>query len=151
MSDFAFIKRILAFTAIIIFGVSVWAQSAPKCDTALFEKTSSISAPQEAISDAKIANVLTETIETQGNYTSRYVVNGAEAMEIGQRWLGDAYTQIGKANSGVFVSADGKRRFRIDGNSLMGTHSPYKPHIHLELVNPVTTVVISNNHILLAE
>jgi hypothetical protein len=133
------------------FGVSVWAQSAPKCATVFSEKSSILSVRNETISETKIADILIETIEGHGNYSSRHSVNGAEAMEIGQRWLGDNYTQIGKADSGVFVSADGKRRFRIDKNSLMGNHAPHKPHVHLELVNPVTTVVLSNNHILLTE
>jgi hypothetical protein len=141
----AFIGRWLKYSFLLglffttLGGSLSYGQSAPKCQ-AIFG---------EFISEQTINDVLVETIEGHGNITSRFSVNQTEALELGERWMGENYTQIGKANSGVFLSADGKRRFRIDNNSLLGTHSPHKPHMHLELINPITEVVISNNHILL--
>ncbi|WP_220128850.1 hypothetical protein [Bdellovibrio sp. KM01] len=125
------------------------AQSAPKCQAVFSDSVIGKVTSVEAISETVINNVLIETIEGHGNITSRYSVNQSEALELGERWMGQKYSQIGKAGSGVFVSADGKRRFRIDNNSLLGNLSPHKPHVHLELVNPITQIVISNNHIML--
>ena len=52
---------------------------------------------------------------------------------------------------GVFVSADGGRRFRVDAGSVAGHHGT-GPHVHLELLEPVAgepgrSRVVSNNHI----
>lgn len=106
-----------------------------------------VAAHSTSTSGARIEAILIESIEGSGNFTSRHSVSHSEALELGQQWLGGSYKQIGKIDSGVFVSSDGKRRFRIDNGSLIGNHSPGVPHIHLELINPLTGFVLSNNHI----
>ncbi|MGE9744311.1 hypothetical protein [Bdellovibrio bacteriovorus] len=130
----------LLLSAALVMGVPAALQAAPRCGD-LFAFSG------ELVSQGKVDGVLTETLEGAGNFSSRYSINQAEALAAGERWLGAGYRQIGKDNSGVFVSADGRRRFRIDNGSLIGNHSPHKPHVHLELVHPFTGVVISNNHI----
>ncbi|WP_413293992.1 hypothetical protein ACLSU7_02555 [Bdellovibrio sp. HCB185ZH] len=135
---------LLTVASLVVFATS--ALAANQCGK-VFDSAQRVSV--EPINAEIVNKILIETIENHGNYTSRFTVNSSEALELGAQWMGSGYKQIGKSDSGVFVSADGKRRFRIDNNSLMGTHSPHKPHVHLELVNPITTVVISNNHIIL--
>lgn len=113
------------------------------------QKVTKVQWLNESVSEPRLNDILVETIESHGQITSKFTVNQTEALELGQRWMGKDYKEIGKPGSGVFLSADGHRRFRIDNNSVLGNHSPHKPHVHLELVNPITNVVISNNHIVL--
>ncbi|MEK2688774.1 hypothetical protein [Bdellovibrio sp. GT3] len=143
---------IAAFVLTVLAVVDAAASPHLACTSVFEQKTAPISSLflNEKIDHQLIDSVIIETIEGQGNITSRYTVNQTEALAMGERWMGDGYKQIGKAGSGVFVSADGKRRFRIDNNSVLGNHAPGKPHVHLELVNPITQIVIANNHILLS-
>lgn len=149
----AFIRSITAFILFLLMGWSVSAQNAPLCSAVFLAPTTSSSqnTSGQKVSFEKVSLILVETIESTGNYTSRHTVNSAEALEIGVQWLGDKYTQLGKSDSGVFLSTDKKRRFRIDKGSIMGAHSPFKPHIHLELLHPITAEMISNNHILIVD
>lgn len=132
---------IAAWTAgLLLLFAPFMGQAAPRCGGVF-------SFSVEAVSQEKVAQVFAETLEGFGNFTSRYHISQSEALTLGELWLGAGYQQIGKERSGVFVSADGRRRFRIDNGSLMGNHSPHHPHIHLELLNPQTGMVLSNNHI----
>lgn len=136
---------LVKFLLAVVFVLPSSSFAAGTCESIFSSRTSS--KVIEVVSAELVDKVLIETIEGVGNFSSRYVVNQSEALELGQKWLGSEYTQIGKDKSGVFVSSDGRRRFRIDNGSLVGTHSPHKPHVHLELINPATGVVLSNNHI----
>lgn len=81
------------------------------------------------------------------NITSQHTLTADEALEAGQKFLGNNYKEIGKPGSGVFRSADGTRQFRMDNGSLSGSHSPNKPHVHLEAYKPGSNKPIVNNHI----
>ena len=94
-----------------------------------------------------VGNVLAETAAGSGNITSAYTLTGDQALEAGQRWLGDDYTELGSPGSGVYRSADGARQFRMDPGSLEGNHAPGVPHVHLEGFNPGATKPYVNNHI----
>ncbi|WP_413561545.1 hypothetical protein [Bdellovibrio sp. HCB209] len=108
------------------------------------------SAPlKESVSEPLLNDVIIETIEGHGQITSRYRINQTEALSLGEKWMGSGYKEIGQPGSGVYLSADGRRRFRIDNNSVLGNHSPHKPHVHLELLEPISNIVIVNNHIIL--
>ncbi|MDF2578366.1 MAG: toxin [Chlamydiales bacterium] len=85
---------------------------------------------------SKVDKVITETLTGKKNLTSKYILTADEALELGQKWIGPNYSEIGKKHSGVFRSADGKRLFRMDTNSLLGNHPPDVPHIHLQEVMP---------------
>jgi hypothetical protein len=101
-------------------------------------------------SEQKIQDVIEETLQTnEDSFTSKHILNQDEAMEVGIRWLGKGYKEIGKPGSGVYRSADGLRQFRIDKNSLTGNHAPYEPHVHLEKVLDNGKTIISRNHIII--
>ncbi|UYL08172.1 hypothetical protein B9G69_014060 [Bdellovibrio sp. SKB1291214] len=147
-----FKNTLIALVAIVSLtgSLTAHAQSTLQCQSVFtLAETKSLLFFKESIDEKLLDDVIIETIEGHGNITSRFTVNQTEALALGEKWMGQEYSQIGKAGSGVFLSSDGKRRFRIDNNSVLGNHSPYKPHVHLELVNPQTQVVISNNHIIL--
>jgi hypothetical protein len=81
---------------------------------------------------------------------SQYSMTADEALETGEAFVGDGYTELGQAGSGVFRSADGLRGFRIDGASLDGGHWPGVPHVHLEAFGPSSlNKPIANNHVAL--
>jgi hypothetical protein len=93
-------------------------------------------------------DVLNESADAIGNTTSRFRLTHDEALEAGLKWLGPGYREIGRPGSGVFVSADGLRRFRIDNNSLLGRHAPNIPHVHYEwLDNAADAFPKGNNHV----
>ena len=54
----------------------------------------------------------------------------SEALELGQQYLGKGYKEI-IANSGRFVSSDGKRAFRMGLNDILGKHGG-APHVNFE-------------------
>ncbi len=64
----------------------------------------------------RVDSVNEETLRGEGRITSKFNLTLDEALEAGQKFLGDIYTEIGKAGSGVFKS--GNRIFRIDANTL---------------------------------
>jgi RHS repeat-associated protein len=94
-----------------------------------------------------VTSVINETNARTGNFSSAHTLTADEALTAGERFLGPGYREIGKPGSGVFLSADGTRRFRMDPNSLRGSHAPNVPHVHLERVDPASGAVLSNNHI----
>ncbi len=67
--------------------------------------------------------------------------------------MGEGYSEIGKPGSGVYRNVvDGQiRQFRMDNNSICGNHSPGKPHVHLEIIDPITNKPIVNNHVTFKE
>ncbi|CAG0991630.1 partial tRNA3(Ser)-specific nuclease WapA, partial [Burkholderiales bacterium] len=96
---------------------------------------------------AKADAVIAETLASKGNLTSAHKVSADELLTAGQKFLGPGYKESGKPGSGVFRSADGTKQFRIDGNSLSGSHSPGVPHGHLETYAPGAAKPTTNNHI----
>jgi hypothetical protein len=86
-------------------------------------------------SEWKIDQIIEETSNSKiDSFTSNYEVTESEAIELGLKWLGEGYKIVGKPNDGVFRSSNGLKQFRIDKNSLLGNHGPWKPHVHLENV-----------------
>ena len=101
---------------------------------------------------SKVDNVLKETLTGAGNITSKTVLNSSEALEAGIRHVGSDYSEIGKKGSGVYRSNIANKngtfnQFRMDNNSLNGSHQPNVPHVHLEIINPSKSKPIINNHI----
>ncbi|WP_415635166.1 Hint domain-containing protein, partial [Propionibacterium acidifaciens] len=94
-----------------------------------------------------VDKVIQETQQNTGKFTSKYTLTEDEALEAGEKWLGNGYKELGKPGSGVFKSTDGTRQFRIDSSSLAGSHSPWVPHFHLERLAPGATKPFANNHI----
>lgn len=94
----------------------------------------------------KIDKVIIETLESKGNVTSAFKLTSNEALEAGKKWVGEGYMER-NSGSGVFVSADGKRQFRIDSGSLAGSHAPNIPHVHFEEIDPETGKFKTNNHV----
>ena len=100
------------------------------------------------VMDSTIAKVLQETAQNTGNLTSVHTLSQAEALDAGITFLGPGYREIGKPGSGVFRSADGRRQFRIDSNSLAGAHAPGVPHVHFETyATPTSARPTVNNHV----
>ncbi|HEX8575909.1 MAG TPA: hypothetical protein VF677_06405 [Flavobacterium sp.] len=101
---------------------------------------------------SKVDNVLKETLTSTGNITSKTVLNSSEALESGIRHVGSNYSEIGKKGSGVYRSNIANKngtfnQFRMDNNSLKGSHQPNIPHVHLEIIHPSKNKPIINNHI----
>ena len=95
----------------------------------------------------KVDSVIQETLNGRSNFLSAHKLDADEALKAGEKFLGPNYKEIGKPGSGVFLSSDGTRRFRIDNGSLEGGHPPFVSHVHLEVVVPGQKKAISNNHI----
>lgn len=54
-----------------------------------------------------VDDVIAETMNaTTRNLTSAHTLTADEAIEAGQQWVGDSYTELGKPGSGVYRSAD---------------------------------------------
>ena len=96
---------------------------------------------------SKTGLVIAETLAGKGNIVSQIQMSADELLNAGEKFLGRGYKEIGKSGSGVFRSADQTRQFRIDSNSLSGSHSPGTPHGHLEIYKPGAAKPVVNNHI----
>ena len=120
-----------------------------RCDRIFIGQASGISSDKSLARATSLELVINETLTQRGHFTSRYQVTHSEALHLGLIWLGEVYSEIGQSSSGVFLNREGTKRFRLDPRSLDGAHSPGQPHVHLELINPLTQEVLSNNHILL--
>ena len=94
----------------------------------------------------KVDKVIVEALAGKGNLTSKLKLTADEALQAGEKWVGKGYKER-KVGSGVFVSADGQRQFRMDNNSILGNHAPDVPHVHLETLAPGQKYPIANNHI----
>lgn len=90
------------------------------------------------IDSDKIDDVINETTSHTGrrDFTSVHSLNPDEALEGGQKWVGEGYREIGQPGSGVFRSADGLRQFRMDNGSITGAHPPAPGHVHFEIYPP---------------
>ena len=124
---------------------------ATRVGTALADDTGSLNLAgfsSGARSSNVVDDVMAETLgATQKNITSSYTLTADEALTAGERWVGQGYAELGKPGSGVFRSMDGTRQFRMDASSLMGSHAPGVPHVHLETYAPGARVPSVNNHI----
>jgi RHS repeat-associated protein len=70
------------------------------------------------------------------------------ALSAGEKWLGPEYREIGRANSGVFRSADDARQFRI---STGGDYARKGPHVHFEAIGEGGRQIIENTLVQLIE
>jgi hypothetical protein len=50
---------------------------------------------------------------------AQHALTSDEAIEAGQRWVGEGYREVGDMGSGVFHGADGSRQSRM-GNGFFG-------------------------------
>lgn len=98
-------------------------------------------------SNAKIDDVINETLAGKKNFTSSTTLTADEALAAGLKFLGKEYKEIGKSGSGVYHSEDGTKEFRIDSGSIGGVHAPGVPHVHFGVKDPSTGKYISNNHV----
>ncbi|WP_157929797.1 hemagglutinin repeat-containing protein [Orrella dioscoreae] len=103
--------------------------------------------PINSAPSPKVTQVIEEALSGKRNFTSGVVLSPDEVLDAGNRYLGPNYKEIGQSGSGVFISEDGKRVFRIDKGSLDGAHAPGVPHVHFEVRDPLSNKVISNNHV----
>ena len=76
----------------------------------------------------------------------------SEALELGEKFLGKGYKEI-VPKSGRYVSADGKRVFRMGTNDILGNHGG-GPHVNFETLIPNSAkpgkmMVDNNMHIYL--
>ena len=94
---------------------------------------------------SKIDKVIIETLEGKANLTSQFKLTTDEALDAGKKWVGKGYKE--RRRGGIFVSADGKRQFRIENGSITGVHNPNIPHIHLEEIISETGRFTVNNHV----
>ena len=104
--------------------------------------------PVQAVAGATAgaqAGVIEETLAGAGNFTGKSIT-ASHALDAAEEFLGPGYRQLGKADSGVFRSADGLRQFRMDNGSLLGSHRPFVPHVHFETLDPLGNV-LANNHV----
>jgi RHS repeat-associated protein len=93
-----------------------------------------------------IDDVIAETLSGKGNITSIFSIPENSVLDVGERFLGSGYKEIGQSGSGVFKNGD--RIFRIDSNSLTGAHDPNVPHFHLEILQSGSEAKrVVNNHI----
>jgi len=93
--------------------------------------------------------VIAETLAGKGNITSTTRISADELLAAGEIFLGPGYKKLGKPGSGVYrgVGPNNNRQFRIDSKSVSGNHAPFVAHGHLEIIDPITQTVITNNHI----
>lgn len=93
----------------------------------------------------KIDDVIVETLLSNKNVTSQFVLTSDEALEAGIKWVGPNHSKIAP---GVYRSEDKLRQFRIDSPSLDGAHRPYVPHVHFESFTPQEMNTFkTNNHV----
>ena len=76
----------------------------------------------------------------------------SKALELGQNFLGKGYREV---SPGRYVSADGKRVFRMGDNDILGKHGG-GPHVNLEILKPNPNkpgkmMVEQNYHIFITE
>ena len=61
-------------------------------------------------------------------------VSTNQALDLGEQFLGNGYKEV-VANSGRYVSADGKRVFRMGASDILGHHGG-GPHVNFETLIP---------------
>ena len=67
----------------------------------------STTSPHSFMATDTVDDVIAETMNaTTRNLTSAHTLTADEAIEAGQQWVGDSYTELGKPGSGVYRSAD---------------------------------------------
>jgi filamentous hemagglutinin len=81
-----------------------------------------------------------------GNIGSHAPMNSQEALDLGSKWLGPGYKEIGPKGSGVFQSADGTRQFRMTDADILGAHGSDGAHVHFEAMG-VRGKAVENLHL----
>ena len=103
------------FLAAAVLAVQEWAYGGGPMQFAL---TEGFSAAAMAFKFGKSSTTAGRTVEA----------GLAEAIE----FLGPGYKEVGKPGSGVFVSADGLRQFRMTERDILGLHGSIGPHFNFE-------------------
>ncbi len=142
------IDRLLLFFEEQAYAVDCDLDEAEKALKSAFEAAEEFKFDIKSLNTGKKGdNVLVETLNNKGNVTSKYTLTADEALETGNRWVGSRYKEIGQPGSGVYRSEDGLRQFRMDKNSLAGSHAPGTPHVHFETYRPGANKFEANNHV----
>jgi hypothetical protein len=108
--------------------------NSPQFDVLWFASTMSVGGPEMKFVARGVINVTSKgrTVE--------------QALNLGERYLGKGYKEIGKPGSGVFRSSNNTRQFRITESDLLGKHGDIGPHVHFEKIDPATGDVMKNIH-----
>jgi hypothetical protein len=109
----------------------------------------------------EIAVLVHNTCETKAsdinpNLKDMSTMTEDEALKAGMDFVGEGYFERTNPGdpSGIFVSADKTRQFRMTDKDLLGLHPPGVPHVNFEILQPVLhrpgkANIIENIHILL--
>ncbi|MFD7878192.1 ricin-type beta-trefoil lectin domain protein [Streptomyces sp. NPDC059766] len=95
------------------------------------------------------SNVDTLPHKRKSSLVSEHTITMEDAMATGHEFLGEGMRDVAKGR-GIFRSADNRRGFRIDPDSLAGGHWPDVPHVHFEIFDEAGKP-LANNHVPLAE
>ena len=87
-------------------------------------------------------NILGVSANAMVNVTTK-ARTADQALNIGLRWLGPGYKEIGKQGSGIFVSANGQRIFRMANVDLLGSHGNLGSHVHYLWYDTVRGAVVN--------
>ena len=114
---------------------------------------------QAAKTETKVAaKALTQASKQGVKSASELVIKdgmkttSTKALELGQEFLGKGYREVGP---GRYVSADGKRVFRMGDNDILGKHGG-GPHVNFETLKPNPNkpgkmMVDQNYHVFITE
>lgn len=96
-------------------------------------------------------DVINETMNGTGDFTSRHTLTTTQVLNAATKWLGSDVKQLDQSGS-VFYNPKTGHRFRIDNGSIRGLHSagPSRgrvPHVSFERIDPNTGKVLANNHV----
>lgn len=85
----------------------------------------------------------------KSSLVSEHTITMEDTMATGSKFLGAGMRDVAKGR-GIFRSADNRRGFRIDPESLAGGHWPDVPHVHFEIFDEAGKP-LANNHVPLSE
>ncbi|WP_327316922.1 polymorphic toxin-type HINT domain-containing protein [Streptomyces sp. NBC_01235] len=85
----------------------------------------------------------------KASLVSEHTITMEDAMATARDFLGEGMRDVAKGR-GIFRSADNRRGFRIDPESIAGGHWPHIPHVHFEIFDDIGKP-LANNHVPLAE
>ncbi|WP_405820454.1 ricin-type beta-trefoil lectin domain protein [Streptomyces sp. NBC_01390] len=101
----------------------------------------------QAVADSNVDIV---AHKRKSSLVSQFSITMEDAMATGMDFLGEGATDVSRGR-GVWKSADGRRGFRIDPQSLAGGHWPDIPHVHFELFDETGKKFLANNHVPLVD
>ncbi|MDQ0795947.1 hypothetical protein [Streptomyces sp. B1I3] len=89
------------------------------------------------------------THKRKSSLISTHTITMEDAMATGRKFLGEGMRDVTKGRE-IYRSADNRRGFRTDPDSLAGGHWPDVPHVHFEIFGEAGKP-LANNHVPLAE